>query len=38
MLVDKLGLPIETQGHFEANQSGLLSSIMKNALKLDRIL
>eukprot|EP00347_Sterkiella_histriomuscorum_P010549 403375858 len=38
LLVDNLGLPIESQGNFDKNQSGLISSIMKNAAKLGKIL
>ena len=38
LLVDKIGLPIESSGNLQNQQSGLISSIMKNALKIERIL
>ena len=38
LLVDKLGLPVESHGTFDTKLSGILSSIMKNTLKLDKIL
>ena len=38
LLVDKLGLPIESLGSLDKSQSGLMSSIMKNAARLSAIL
>lgn len=38
LLVDKLGLPIDSNGNLDKSQSGLISSIMKNAAKLEKIL
>ena len=38
LLVDNLGLPIESSGNLDKSHSGLISSIMKNAAKLDTIL
>jgi hypothetical protein len=38
LLVDKLGLPIDNIGNLDKGQSGLISSIMKNAAKLEKIL
>ena len=38
LLVDNLGLPIESSGNFDKTQSGLISSIMKNAAKLEKLL
>ena len=38
LLVDKIGLPIDSNGNFDKNQSGLISSIMKNAVKLEKLL
>ncbi|CDW82604.1 UNKNOWN [Stylonychia lemnae] len=38
LLVDNLGLPIESQGNFDKNLSGIVSSIMKNAARLEKIL
>lgn len=37
-MVDKYGLPIESQGTLDKAQSGLMSSIMKNAARLHALL
>ena len=38
MIIDKYGLPIESQGAMDKNQSGFLSSIMKNSARLHAML
>jgi hypothetical protein len=38
LLVDKLGLPVMSTGNLDTAQSGLLSSIMKNASRLHTLL
>jgi len=38
LLVDKVGLPIDSTGNLDKSQSGLISSIMKNAAKLEKLL
>ena len=38
LLVDQIGLPIENSGNLDKSQSGLMSSIMKNAARLQQIL
>ena len=38
LLVDQIGLAIESSGNLDKAQSGLMSSIMKNAARLQQIL
>jgi hypothetical protein len=38
LLVDQIGLAIESSGNLDKVQSGLMSSIMKNAARLQQIL
>ena len=38
LVVDKYGLPIESSGNINSNQSGIVSAIMKNATKISQIL
>ena len=38
LLIDKYGLPIEKSGSLDKQQTGLISSIMKNATRLNALL
>jgi hypothetical protein len=38
LLVDQIGLAIESSGNLDKSQSGLMSSIMKNTARLQQIL
>ena len=38
LVVDSIGLPIEAQGSLDKNHSGIMSSIMKNAARLQTLL
>lgn len=38
LIVDKIGLPIDSTGNLDKAQAGLLSSIMKNTLRLQQLL
>ena len=38
LIIDKLGLPIESQGSLDKSQAGLMSSIMKNSARLHALL
>ena len=36
MIVDKFGLAVENQGDFRADQSGIISSLMRNVATLSQ--
>ena len=38
LVVDKIGLPVEASGSLDKNHSAVMSSIMKNAARLQTLL
>jgi hypothetical protein len=38
LVVDKIGLPVESSGSLDKNHSAVMSSIMKNAARLQTLL
>lgn len=38
LVVDKIGLPVESSGSLDKNHSAVMSSIMKNAARLQILL